>query len=184
MIRDHLFTGVGYGNFGLHWLEYQGAYFAQGASGLSHGLAVNLTSAHSQYLQTFAETGLIGLASLVALLGYLPFALRKTKKTINKSERLILMAIMAAIVTIGIHGIVEDVLVGIPVQVLFIMLLAMLVGMVSEPEETLPEYPEIKLKWSHMILIPLFAFAVFQSWHEIQGELLWKEVDPKNWTVA
>lgn len=145
MIRDHILTGVGFGNFGLHWLKYQGAYFAQ-TSGVDHSLAVSLKSAHFQYLQIFAESGLIGLLLFLILVVNLFKSFYSSHGERDPNRILITTTLFSSMLILFIHGLVEDVFTSVPILSIFLIILSVYVSMTSRqdlpsPSSALAGYP-------------------------------------------
>lgn len=175
MIKDHFLTGVGHGQFRLHWLDYQGAYFARDLTGDSHNLAVSLTSAHSQYLHSLAETGVIGLALFVGVVSSSLMRVKRGFRTLINSDSTQTLVFTSALVTFLIHGIVEDVLVSTPVVVLFITLIALIANETVYPILLSKAPNSYLVNLVRAILLVALAFSLKTAHHKIQGELLWKE---------
>jgi O-antigen polymerase len=170
MIRDHWLFGVGHGSFHMHWLEYQGEYFASGLNATDPGRAVSLVSAHSQVLHSFAATGLIGLSLYVSLFIIAIQVLMKSTKH-GKPE---VVTLLSALMIFFVHGLVEDVLLSIPLQLIFVIILAMSSGEFYGGQTKTQSQKAIS-RWFQMALIPLVLFASLSTFRSIMGELLWKE---------
>ncbi len=170
MIRDHWLLGVGHGSFDMQWLEYQGAHFASGFIATDPGRAVSLVSAHSQLLNNFAETGVIGL-SLFLLLFTVAFRQLIKSTQHGKPEDIVLIS---ALTILFVHGMVEDVLISIPVQLLLVIILAMPLRHPAE-EQVKTNSQKVFSKWLYVVVIPLLLFASLSTHISIQGELLSKE---------
>jgi len=127
MISDHLWTGVGYGNFGLNWLEYQGSYLANPDASFNH-LAANLTSAHSQYLNILAETGVIGLSLFLGFIFSIYSGLIKRAKRSDPEQRQRILTIGAALTILFTHALIDDVLSSLIVRIQFIIILSLFVS--------------------------------------------------------
>ena len=175
MISDHFLLGVGYGNFGLHWLEYQGAYFARDLTGNSHSLAVSLTSAHSQYLHIIAETGIIGLTLFCGMVISLLLTIKRKLRALGNKKAKLIMALTAALLMLLIHGIVEDVLVGLPVEIMFIIIIALLANLTSCSNASCEKPQASKIRILQILIIPLLILAARLGYQEVRGELLWKQ---------
>jgi len=174
MISDHLLRGVGQGNFGLNWLEYQGAYFENAAES-SYKLAVNLTSAHSQYLHVMAETGIVGLGFLLAIVLWILFSFKMWLSRSNRSQHRGPMVLFVSLATLSIHALVEDVFSSLPVQLLFLLVLpAYFSGIATARDST-----KIRVNrfsgWTRFSFIFLFITLLAISWYQVKGELLWKQ---------
>ncbi|MEX2016003.1 MAG: O-antigen ligase family protein, partial [Candidatus Hydrogenedentales bacterium] len=96
IIRDHFWTGVGLGNFGTVYANYQQ---------LGDG---PVQMAHNDYLQILAETGLFGLLAFLALWGY--FALWGGRQIIRDQDPLrrgILAGMYAGVLAFLMHAFVD-----------------------------------------------------------------------------
>jgi O-antigen ligase len=67
VFAEHPLKGIGSGSFGVEWLQRR-------------EIAEAVRDAHSLYLETAAELGLVGLAALVAFLAGIVFAARRSKQ--------------------------------------------------------------------------------------------------------
>jgi O-antigen polymerase len=175
MIQDHWVAGVGYGQFKLHWLDYQGAYFARDLTSQSHSLAVSLTSAHSQFLHTFAETGLMGLMLFLSAVSSVLIRANRSLRNQHEYTTGHTIVYASALVTLLVHGLVEDVLVSIPIQVLFFTILAS--AATSKEDKTLPDIA-YKPHWAYLsraVLLSILAVNVHGAYNVIRGELVWKK---------
>lgn len=61
MIKNSPIIGIGYGNFAVQYLDYQGNFLTQAENHFYLNNAGDLKQAHNEYIEVFAETGLIGL---------------------------------------------------------------------------------------------------------------------------
>ena len=83
MIKEHPFTGVGLGGFKQRYPEYQ-AKFLERDEYPSYVQASNVPQAHNEFLQVWAEMGILGVAAviwLVAALFYNGISILKNLKT-------------------------------------------------------------------------------------------------------
>lgn len=174
MFRDHLWGGVGFGNFGLNWLEYQGNYFTK-SSGDTYHLATSLSSAHSQYLHLLAETGIIGLGIFMALFVSTLRAIRKKLPGLDPKWQPQLVALTASLVTILTHALVDDVLNPLVIKLQFLLLLAMIATHVSDDNQKMKLKGKVSINWQRGILMILIVPLTVMSRHKIQGEILWKQ---------
>jgi len=102
MIRDNLWHGVGAGRFGMEYLEYQYRYFHDGKNTMKELLlADNTKHAFNDYLQIWAELGLLGFF-FVVMSGILYIVLVRTLinikplSTLNKIAAIQSMSIAIA----------------------------------------------------------------------------------------
>lgn len=105
MIKDHPIIGSGIGTFKYNSLKYQAIFFDQGQnrSLYVHGFA---TKAHNEYLQLWAELGIIGLGIFIWLfISFFSYGLRFLKKSKNNYNQGIVIGFMGVAVAILIDSI-------------------------------------------------------------------------------
>jgi putative inorganic carbon (hco3(-)) transporter len=105
MIKDHPLLGSGIGTYKYNTLRYQAEFFAQGEnrSLYPHGFA---DKAHNEYLQFWAELGIIGLGIFTWLIiSYFWFGLKILRKIKDESRQGIIIGLMGAVVTVLVDGI-------------------------------------------------------------------------------
>jgi O-antigen ligase len=68
MFRDHPITGIGPGTYGFNYMKYQSDITRELEPGDYRWIGTNFSEVHNDYMQVLAETGLPGLAILVAAL--------------------------------------------------------------------------------------------------------------------
>lgn len=96
MARDHIFTGVGLGNFGTVYPKYR----VVGAG------EVQVT--HNDYLQLLAETGVFGALAFIAFWGlFLVYGARHILRETDTSERWLSAGIYAGILAFLLHSLVD-----------------------------------------------------------------------------
>lgn len=114
MLRDHPLFGVGPDNFRLRFVEYSG-------SDESH----SGTHAHSFYLESLANSGLLGFAGLCVLLGAV---LRLGVHRLTASaDWLWRSALLASLTAWLVHGVLDDFERFLPTHLLYWIVLALLV---------------------------------------------------------
>lgn len=105
MISDHLFTGVGWGNYRAYFQEYQGRFLGTHPDYVSildtQGSA---ESSHNEYLEITAETGLIGLLLFFMVLGVTFRLVVRAKDMESDSKRGMTYAAAAGILAILVHS--------------------------------------------------------------------------------
>lgn len=94
IVKDHPFTGIGYGRFRSEYNLYQADYFKNKHNPTEELLADDVQVAFNDYLETLVETGFIGIGLLAFLIIMVLFTLR------NNSETVILYLIPYFIVVI------------------------------------------------------------------------------------
>jgi len=117
MAKDYPVTGVGWGAYGKVYPEYC----------IPEESIYMRTTAHNNYLNSLAETGWPGLATLMFFLCTpLIIGLRKTLGTSSISVRLICIGISSAIVALMIAGITQTWLFDAEVAMMFYFLIGVM----------------------------------------------------------
>ncbi len=94
---DHPMTGVGLGNFRVHYPKY-------GQSDPQQNERMNVHEAHNEYLQVLVECGVMGLIAWLGLLGSIMLGLWRALITSTSEEhRLFCVATAAALIGILAH---------------------------------------------------------------------------------
>jgi len=174
MIGDHLWAGVGYGNFGLNWLEYQGNYLAS-PEALFKQSATNIASAHSQYLHVFAETGVIGFGAFLALGLSIFSSIHKSFSRAKSLQSDVLRTLGAAFAIFYTHALVDDIFNPLVIKLQFLVLLALYISALNPIETSKQRTMIVSQKWLRLLLIPLLYFLIVFTNGKIKGELLWKQ---------
>ncbi|MEI6866705.1 O-antigen ligase family protein [Flavicella sp.] len=123
MISEHVWLGVGFDNFKTHYMNYQARHF-ENKSTENFGMmnADNTNYAFNEFLQFFAENGLLG----IVLLFIIVFFLWKQKPSLeNQCLASILKSSMIAIGVFSLFSYPSQIL---PVKLNLVLLLAMLAG--------------------------------------------------------
>ncbi|HAJ32095.1 MAG TPA: hypothetical protein DCK79_01790 [Candidatus Atribacteria bacterium] len=105
MIKDHPLLGSGIGTYKYNTLKYQAEFFEQGEnrSLYPHGFA---DKAHNEYLQLWAEMGIIGLGIFIWLvICYFNYGIKILNKIKNHYKQAILIGLMGSIVAVLVDGI-------------------------------------------------------------------------------
>jgi len=105
MIKDHPLLGMGIGTFKYNSLKYQAQFFSQGENRAlyPHGFA---DKAHNEYLQLWAELGIIGLGIFLWLMvSYFNYGIKFLKKIKDNYKQGIIIGLMGAIVAVLVDGI-------------------------------------------------------------------------------
>jgi len=104
MIKDHFLMGSGIGTFKYNTLKYQAKFFEQGdnRSIYPHGFA---EKSHNEYLQLWAELGIIGLLIFIWLLiCYFNYGIKLLKRIKDDYMQGIIIGLMGSIVAVLIDG--------------------------------------------------------------------------------
>jgi len=108
MIKDHPLLGSGLGTFKYNSLNYQAKFFDQGENRhlYPYGFA---DEAHNEYLQLWAELGIIGLGIFIWLIiSYFSYGLKLLKKIRDDGsgyKQGIIIGLMGAVVAVLVDGI-------------------------------------------------------------------------------
>jgi len=105
MIKDRPLLGAGIGTFKYNTLRYQAKFFNQGEnrSLYPHGVAAK---AHNEYLQLWAELGVIGLGMFLWLIiSYFNYGFKTLRKINNNYRQGIIIGLMGSIVAFLVDAI-------------------------------------------------------------------------------
>ena len=105
MIKDHPLLGSGIGTYKYNTLKYQAIFFDQGEnrSLYPYGFA---DKAHNEYLQLWAEIGIIGLLIFIwIIICYFNYGIKILDKIKNHYKQAILIGLMGSIVAVLVDGI-------------------------------------------------------------------------------
>ena len=165
MIKDHPLLGSGVGTFKYNTIDYQAEFFSQGdnRSLYPYGLAFN---AHNEYLEVWAELGIIGLGIFLwIVIGYFYYGLRFLKKTKDNYKQGTVIGLMGAVAAILVDGIF-----GFPLHlpataILFWLFLGLTVAVAIENKENNSlEKPTTRKGFNKIILaVIIICVAIFLS---------------------
>ncbi|MBA7521770.1 hypothetical protein ES705_13881 [subsurface metagenome] len=105
MIKDHPILGSGLGTFKYNSLNYQAKFFDQreNRSFYPYGIA---DKAHNEYLQLWAELGIIGLGVFLWLIiTYFNYGIKLLKRIENKYKQGIIIGLMGGVIAVLIDAI-------------------------------------------------------------------------------
>ena len=117
MIQDEPVIGVGHGNYAKAYLNYQAEYLENPSNAEFLGKAANLKQAHNEFLQSFAEGGVMSFVLLLLIWG-LPFVwiFRVLKDTGLEDHTLFVH--LGIHCSIFVHSLVDSPLHVLPVAVI------------------------------------------------------------------
>jgi len=105
MIKDHPLLGSGIGTYKYNSLSYQAKFFEQAESRsiYPHGFA---DKAHNEYLQLWAELGIVGLGIFIWLMvSYFSYGIKLLRKIKDSYKRGIIIGLMGSIMAVLVDGI-------------------------------------------------------------------------------
>ena len=103
MIKDRPFLGGGLGSFGMNYLNYQAKFLQDNSQYIKYW--TNAKEAHNEYLQIGAETGLLGLGILIAILFiFYNLVLKFLKEEKDGKKKLVCWGMMGGITCFLIHS--------------------------------------------------------------------------------
>ena len=131
MIKDHPLLGSGIGTYKYNTLKYQAEFFKQGKnrSLYPHGFA---DKAHNEYLQLWAEMGIVGLGIFIWLIiSYFSCGLKILRKIKDEYKQGIIIGLMGSVAAVLIDG-----LFGFPLHlpatvILFWLVLALTIATIK-----------------------------------------------------
>lgn len=131
MIKDHPLLGSGIGTYKYNTLKYQAEFFKQGEnrSLYPHGFA---DKAHNEYLQLWAEIGIVGLGIFIWLIiSYFSCGIKILRKIKDEYKQGIIIGLMGSVVAVLIDG-----LFGFPLHlpatvILFWLVLALTIATIK-----------------------------------------------------
>ena len=122
MITENPVFGLGHGNYAKEYLNYQAKYFSNAANLKNAYKAANLKQAHNEYLQAFAESGIIGGLLFLSVCLYPMYIFIKCLRT-NKGVQIYQYGVLLILGIILIHSFIDTPLHVLPVSILFYVLI-------------------------------------------------------------
>jgi O-antigen ligase/tetratricopeptide (TPR) repeat protein len=196
MIKDHPLIGSGIGTFKYNTLRYQAEFFAQGEnrSLYPHGFA---DKAHNEYLQLWAEIGIVGLGIFIWLIiSYFRFGLKILRRIKDGYIQGIIIGLMGAMMAVLVDGIF-----GFPLHlpatiVLFWLALGLTVAVGLKDETKAQEIKMIRgnsniFRFKPLLYIGIILFTIFLGvtvTRPFVARIYWyyanKEIKNENWDKA
>jgi O-antigen ligase/Tfp pilus assembly protein PilF len=196
MIKDHPLLGSGIGTYKYNTLKYQADFFEQGEnrSLYPHGFA---DKAHNEYLQLWAEMGIVGLGIFIWLIiNYFSCGLKFLRKIKDEYKQGVIIGLMGSVVAVLIDG-----LFGFPLHlpasvILFWLVLALTIVTIKIEADV--EEKDIVRKNSnsisrlkpllYIIIILLTIFLCFAITRPFIAKVYWYyanvEIENENWNEA
>jgi O-antigen ligase len=148
MIEDNPYTGLGHGAYAHEYLDYQARFFDDPTNQEYAFKAANLKQAHNEFLQAFAETGILGGVLFLCIFVLVTIQLIKERST---RENGMLLALVMAIV---IHSLVDTPLHLLPISAIFYILLGLV------PQRSFRIFQKKGIFSLHLISGFLFIFTL------------------------
>ncbi|MGP8330348.1 MAG: O-antigen ligase family protein [Methanosarcinaceae archaeon] len=168
MIADHPVTGMGYGRYGVEFLNYQAQFFDEPENAKYFDRADNLKGAKNEYFQIIAETGIVGFSLfllIIVLFYYFGYKVVKSSKN-NTKEYWSIMAVMASQSVILIHALVDNPFYDVATTIVFWFNLGMISLKAKEMNLSTIKtnklhlhLPEFQISFSHNSALRLFILA-------------------------
>jgi O-antigen ligase len=111
MIKDHPLLGSGIGTFKYNSLKYQAKFFDQGQNRSLYPYGVD-EKVHNEYLQLWAEIGIIGLGIFIWLMiSYFNYGIKLLKRVKDRYNQGIIIGLMGSVIAVLV-----DCLFGFPLH--------------------------------------------------------------------
>ncbi|MEQ9307999.1 MAG: O-antigen ligase family protein [Balneolaceae bacterium] len=178
MIEDNPVLGVGHGNYSKEYLNYQAVYFGDESHIENEIKAANIKQAHNEFLQSFAEGGIVS-GVLLLIIWILPFFLmfRNSRGDFSGIE----LAKLGMISAIVFHSLLDSPLHVLPVAIVGYAV----VGSVDK------NFIALSGKYKHGLTFFVSAYLILVSITKIKaysGHHFWKEgvehVRKQQWKLA
>ena len=196
MIKDHPLIGSGIGTFKYNTLRYQAEFFEQGEnrSLYPHGFA---DKAHNEYLQLWAEIGIVGLGIFIWLIiSYFSYGLKILRRIKDGYRQGVIIGLMGAMMAVLVDGIF-----GFPLHlpatiVLFWLALGLTVAVGLKDEVNAQEIKMIRknsniFRFKPLLYIGIILFTIFLCVTvtcPFVARIYWyysfKEIEKENWNKA
>lgn len=126
MIKDHPILGSGIGSFKFRYLNYQYRFLGNGRHSFYVPFACRADRAHNEYLQVWAEMGILGLGILIWLLvTFYRNGLRMIRALNDRDEKLLMVGFLAGTVAVLGHSLVSFPFHIVPNNLFFCLLMAL-----------------------------------------------------------
>jgi len=165
MIKDHPITGVGIGQ----WQEHYPLYYDASAPDVIFGDTIRLTKAHNEYLEMFANVGLIGFLPLLWIfIIVIKGTWNKLKSNDDRGRVLAISMGMVGFTVVAFFSFPIWAYVSAFILMVFIALVDNMTSTV-EKKYIIPINKEQYLIFSSVVLL-IFSLVFFYSYQWIQSE--------------
>lgn len=178
MIKEQPVSGIGYGRYGVEYLNYQADFFADPDNSIYYDRASNMKQSDNEYLQVWAELGVTGILAFVVLMGYIiSQVIRAATARRFQPNRLLLSIIGISILTPLIHSLVDNPLRVLPIQIVFYFCMAATATALETESDAYRKSFQLSDK-ARVILVPvtiiLIVFISVNTCHKSRAYLLWQ----------
>jgi tetratricopeptide (TPR) repeat protein len=178
IIKENPVFGVGHGNYSREYLNYQAIYFENESHADNAHKATNIKQAHNEFLQSFAEGGILS-GILLFSMWILPIVF--LFKKLNTEYYILNLARLGILVSILIHSLIDSPLHLLPVAIVGYATIATM-------DKTLFIFPK-KLKYAWVILLSVYiTFMTIKKGSVYFGHHYWKQgvehIHREQWSLA
>lgn len=182
MIAEKPLLGHGFDQFKIEYNKAQAQYFASGqASEKEKMIAGNVEHTHNEFLQIWAESGLIGLLLFAGLLWSVFFSYTKRENHSEKSDPVsgykyaLLLSAKASLIAIMVSALFAFPLHIFPTLINLFFLLALAATFINNQPIAVLSFSSVRVKIAGTVLILFFAslgwfsfkkYNVYQQWEE------------------
>jgi len=176
MIRDSPFSGIGYGRYGVEYLNYQAEFFSDPENSEYYDRAANMKQSDNEYMLIWAELGTIGL---IIAIGAIVFLLQKMliqefKRKQRNGHTLLIKTAGIAIFAVLIHSLVDNPYRVLPIQIAFYLLMAVIAFGSDLKDQAQYQFPRrIKIGLA-VIAIGALMFVARNAYQKSRACLLWR----------
>jgi len=162
MIKDHPLLGSGIGTYKYNILSYQAEFFDRGENRTIYPYGFP-DKAHNEYLQLWAELGIVGLIIFLWLMfTYFNYGIKYLKREKDKQKQGIIIGLMGTVAAVLVDAIFEFPL-HLPTNVvLFWLIIGLSVSMINKEISTEDEKgKKLTLRFKPLLYIAIIFLTVF-----------------------
>ncbi len=180
MIAEKPLLGHGFDQFSVQYNKAQALYFASGsASEKEKMIAGNVEHAHNEFLQIWAELGLVGFLLFMGLLGSIFFSFGRKNNRFGEpsnKQNALLLSVKASLIAIFVLALFAFPLHIFPTLINFFFLLALGITLQNNQPLTVWHSSSLKVKIGGVVLVLLFALLGWSSFKKFKVYKQWEEV--------
>lgn len=179
MITEKPLFGHGFDQFKVAYNKAQAEYVASGAASEKEKMiAGNVEHAHNEFLQIWAELGLVGLTLFLGMIGSLFFSLGRNNNRFgesNNKQKALLLCVKASLIAIIVSSLFAFPLHIFPTLINFFFLLALGITLQNNQPLAILYLSSLKVKTGGVLLVMLLAslgwfslkkYELYQQWEE------------------